>query len=91
MRSVLLAVLSAGLVSLIALVFFLRSALQKGAKRYTGARSASLDWWLGELLRKGQDRSALFIQERDLCRSIQIEKYVAGAAAELVWIIWVVC
>jgi hypothetical protein len=86
MKSVLLAFLVASLLGTIALALLLRAAVQKGIRRYVGVRSASLGWWLGELLRKGADRSALFIQDRDRTRSIQIEKYVEGAAAELVWI-----
>lgn len=86
MKTVLLALLVTGLVCVAAAVFYLRALVRKRLRWYDGARSASLDWWMGELLRKGADRSALLIMDRDRTRSVQIEKYVEGTADELVWI-----
>lgn len=86
MKTLLLVLLAVGVLGLTGLALYARNVVRKGIRRYTGARSASLDWWLGELLRKGVDRSALFIQDREQTRSIQIETYVEGTTAELVWI-----
>ncbi len=88
MSSVLQAVLVvviAAVAVLAGLGLWLRSLVRRRVKRYTGVLSAHLDWWLWQLLRKGEDRSALFIQDREKTRSIQIENY-GGPSGELVWI-----